>query len=43
MRLLPAGPLTAMPGTILTGEHDLGKLIEELGGLRTTSSSTPLR
>jgi polysaccharide biosynthesis transport protein len=28
--LLPAGPLTVMPGTMITGDHDIGKLIREL-------------
>lgn len=31
--LLPAGPLTVMPGTMITGDHDIGKLIAQLGAL----------
>jgi succinoglycan biosynthesis transport protein ExoP len=30
VRLLPAGPLTVMPGTMITGDHDIGKLVREL-------------
>jgi polysaccharide biosynthesis transport protein len=32
VRLLPAGPLTALPGTLLTDNHDLGKLIGDVAG-----------
>lgn len=31
--LLPAGPLTVMPGTMITGDHDIGKLLARLGEL----------
>jgi polysaccharide biosynthesis transport protein len=30
VRLLPAGPLTVMPGTMITGDHDIGKLVRDL-------------
>lgn len=30
IRLLPAGALTVMPGTLVTGDHDIGKLVREL-------------
>jgi succinoglycan biosynthesis transport protein ExoP len=33
VKLLPAGPLTVMPGTMITGDHDIGKLIRELAKL----------
>ena len=34
VRLLPAGPLTMMPGSLVTGgDHDFAKLLRELAGL----------
>jgi len=33
IRLLPAGALTVMPGTLVTGDHDIGKLIRDLSQL----------